>query len=316
MSIVEGITEEIKRIDVSEKRVAVQIPEGLKQYADTILNGLRQAGAREIFLFIDPNFGACDLKDREAKELGADILIHFGHNRFGRIMKTDIPVIYVPITLNIDTQKIIDILEGIEGKIALCTTVQYLPHLKKIKETLGDKIVFGRGSLATEVGQVLGCDPGACNVEADVNVILTDGIFHGILAKMQTGRKTYILTPAGELIDVEPYADRYIRQREMAKLLARKAKRVGVVITTKRGQMYADVAERLVEIIRRNGIDADILVCDYFFPEYVEGMPYDAYVFTGCPRVPIDDYTRFKKPILTIAEAMEVWANGPSSDMH
>ncbi len=299
---IEGIR---KRIEY--KKVAVQIPEGLKQHSAEILDELRALGATETFLFIDPNFGACDLKDREAKELGADILLHFGHNRFGRIKDTAIPVIYVPVTLELNIEHIIRALEKIKGKIALCTTVQYLSYLKRIKERLGDRVVLGRGSLATEAGQVLGCDPGACNVEADANVIITDGIFHGVLARMQTGRKTYILTPAGELIDVEPHVERYLRQRETAKLLAREAKRVGVVITTKRGQMYVDVAEKIAETIRKAGKDADILVCDYFYPEYVEGMPYDVYVFTGCPRVPIDDYTRFKKPVLTVSEAMEVW---------
>ncbi len=305
--MLQELKKSIEQIDVKGKRVAVQIPEGLKQYADLIIDALRDKGAKTIFLFIDPNFGACDLKDRETKDLRADILLHFGHNRFKRITETKVPVIYLPITLDLNVEKILDALERIEGKIALCTTVQYLPHLKRLKKALGDKIVIGRGVLATENGQVLGCDPGACNVEADVNVIITDGIFHGVLARMQTGRKTYILTPAGELIDVEPHVEQYLRQRETAKILARDAKRVGVVITTKRGQMYREVAEEVARRIRESGVDADLLVCDYFYPEYVEGMPYDAYVFTGCPRVPIDDYTRFKKPILTVAEAMEVW---------
>ncbi|NPA76543.1 MAG: diphthamide biosynthesis enzyme Dph2 [Candidatus Diapherotrites archaeon] len=305
--VIKHISEAINRINICGKRVAVQIPEGMKQYAAEVIDLLKTRGAQEVFLFIDPNFGACDLKDREAKELGANILLHFGHNRFGRITETEIPVIYIPITLDLNIEKILGVLEQIEGKIALCTTVQYLPYLKSLKKALGNKVAIGRGVLATEEGQVLGCDPGACNTDADVNVIITDGIFHGVLARMQTGRKTYILTPAGKLIDVEPHVERYLRQRETAKTLAREAKRVGVVITTKRGQMYRNVAEEVAKHIRESGAEADLLVCDYFYPEYVEGMPYDAYVFTGCPRVPIDDYTRFKKPILTVAEAMEVW---------
>ncbi len=292
---------------LQNKCVAVQIPEGMKQHATEIVEHLRNAGAAEVFLFIDPNFGACDLKDREARDLGAEVLIHFGHNRFGRITKTEVPVIYVPVTLELNVRRIVKVLGNIDGKIALCTTVQYLPYLKQIKDALGEKIVIGRGTLATEEGQVLGCDPGACSVDADVNVIITDGIFHGVLAQMQSGRKTFILTPAGTLIDVAPHVDRYVRQRETAKALARSARRVGVVITTKRGQSYPKIAEKIAERIRKEGVSADILVCDYFYPEYVEGMPYDAYVFTGCPRVPIDDYTRFSKPVLTVSEAMEIW---------
>jgi len=305
--MLQEIEKSVERLNVRGKKVAVQIPEGLKQYADKIVDNLMRVGAEEAYIFIDPNFGACDLKDEEAKKLGADILVHFGHNKFGRIQKTEVPVIYVPITLDLDVKKIVEALQQIQGTIALCTTVQYIPHIHKIKKALGEKIAMGKGTLATEKGQVLGCDPGACNVNADVNVIITDGIFHGVLAQMQTGRKTYVLTPAGKLIDVNPYVDKYVRQRETAKSLAKGARRVGVVITTKKGQMYQDVAEKLVQIIRNTGVAADLLVCDYFYPEYVEGMPYDAYVFTGCPRVPIDDYTRFKTPVLTVAEAMEVW---------
>ena len=60
-------------------------------------------------------------------------------------------------------------------------------------------------------------------------------------------------------------------------------------------------------VLREKGVRADILACDYFLQEYVKGMPYDAYVFTGCPRVAIDDYSRFDKPVITVAEALEVW---------
>lgn len=307
MGLEESVRRELQNVRVSRKRVAVQIPEGLKRYADVVVDALIEKGAREVILFVDPNYGACDVRDSEARRVGAEVLVHVGHNRFGRIKHTEIPVIYVPVTLDLDVRRVIEVLKGIPGKIALCSTVHYLPYLKKIRDALGDRVVVGMGALATEEGQVLGCDPAACSVEADVNVIVTDGVFHGILARMQTGRKTYILTPAGELIDVEPYAERYIRQRETAKLLASRARRVGVVITTKRGQMNTEVARELAELIEGRGVRADILACDYFFPEYVKGMPYDAYVFTGCPRVPVDDFTRFDKPVLTVAEALEVW---------
>ena len=301
----ESVRSELQDVEVAGKRVAVQLPEGLKQCANTVADVLKRKGAKEVFIFIDPAYGACDVKDFEAKELGADVLIHVGHNRFGNTA-TEIPVVYVPLTLSLDVEKIIKVLRSIPGKIALCTTVHYLPYLDRIKKKLGNKIVVGKSTFGDE-GQVLGCDPSACSVDADVNVVITDGVFHGIIARMWTGRKTYVLTPAGKLIDMEPHAEKYVRQREAAKAFAKTARRVGVVITMKKGQRNIKAAKQLAKILESNGLCADVLVCDYFFPEYVKGMPYDAYVFTGCPRVAIDDYARFEKPVLTVAEALEVW---------
>jgi len=291
MSTVERVMEELQQVDVSGKRVAVQIPEGLKQYAGIVIDVLRAGGAEEVILFIDPNYGACDIRDSEAKRVGAEVLIHLGHSSFGKIIH-EIPVIYVPITLDLDLQKIMGALREIKGRIALCSTVHYTKYIEKIRRALGDKIVVGKGTLAAIEGQVLGCDSGACSADADVNVVITDGIFHGILVKMQTGRKTFVLTPAGELIDVGPYVEDYLRQRETAKILAGRAKRVGVVIATKKGQINMVAARKIMGILGEKGVRADILACDYFLPEYVKGMPYDAYVFTGCPRVAISPLRR------------------------
>ncbi len=297
----------VRKGDVQGKVVALQLPEGLKHKMSLFVDQLKEMGAREVIAFVDPNYGACDVRDAEAKRLGADILVHVGHNRFGNVKKTDLPVIYAPLELPADVDAIEKSIREIEGKVALCATVHYLWVIRELKGRLADKVVVGRGSLATEEGQVLGCDPGACNVDSDAAAIITDGQFHTILAALGAKKPVYIIRPDGSVERIDTKMDSILRQREAAKAIAASARSVAIAISTKRGQMNVEVAKKLAELIRKRGLRADIIASDFLFPEYVEYLPHDILVFTGCPRVPIDDYTRFKKPILTVAEAVEVW---------
>ena len=301
------ISSYVKREDVQGKVVALQLPEGLKHRMNLFVDQLREMGAKEVITFVDPNYGACDVRDVEAWRLGADILIHVGHNRFGTVRKTYLPVIYAPLELPADVEAIEKSIREINGKIALCATVHYLWVIRELKERLKDKIIIGRGSLATEDGQVLGCDPGACNVDSDAAAIITDGQFHTILAALGAKKPVYIIRPDGNVERIDTKMDSIRRQREAAKAIAASAKSVAIAVSTKKGQTNVEVAKKLAELIRKRGLRADIIASDFLFPEYVEYLPHDVLVFTGCPRVPIDDYARFKKPILTVAEAVEVW---------
>ncbi len=297
----------VRAEDVRGRIVALQLPEGLKHRMDRFVDQLREMGAREVITFVDPNYGACDVRDREARWLGAEVLVHVGHNRFGTVRTTEIPVIYAPLELPADVDRIVNVIRKIPGRIALCATVHYLWVLRKVGEALGDKVVIGMGSFATEEGQVLGCDPGACNVPSDAAAIITDGQFHTVLAAMGADKPVYIIRPDGSYERIDTGLGKMARQREAAKAVARGAKSVAIAVSTKRGQQSVEVALRLAEIIRKGGVRVDIIASDFLYPEYVEYLPHDVIVFTGCPRVPIDDYTRFKKPILTVAEAVEVW---------
>jgi 2-(3-amino-3-carboxypropyl)histidine synthase len=62
------------------KIVGLQFPEGLKQQATEITRAIEDKTKAKTIIFVDPTYGACDLKERQAKKLGIDMLIHFGHS--------------------------------------------------------------------------------------------------------------------------------------------------------------------------------------------------------------------------------------------
>ena len=77
------------------KRIAIQLPSGLKRKAPEILAELQKIVGEEVELLVlgDTSYGACDLRDIEAEKIGADLMIHFGHASFG--VKEVLPTIYI-----------------------------------------------------------------------------------------------------------------------------------------------------------------------------------------------------------------------------
>jgi len=75
---------EIKRIVSEIKRtrsdlVGLQFPEGLKKHAVYVAEQIEDETGAKTVTFIDPVYGACDTKEKEAETLGLDLVIHFGH---------------------------------------------------------------------------------------------------------------------------------------------------------------------------------------------------------------------------------------------
>jgi len=74
------VIEEIKT--ANPKRVGLQFPEGLKEYAIEIASKIEEDTNVEIIIFTDPTYGACDIKLGIAEKLGLDMIIHYGHTEF------------------------------------------------------------------------------------------------------------------------------------------------------------------------------------------------------------------------------------------
>lgn len=70
-------------LESKAKRVGLQFPEGLKENAVAIAAELEEKTGAEVVIFSDPTYGACDLHKGQAERLGLDLLVHYGHTRFG-----------------------------------------------------------------------------------------------------------------------------------------------------------------------------------------------------------------------------------------
>ncbi|MFH0829838.1 MAG: diphthamide synthesis protein, partial [Candidatus Aenigmatarchaeota archaeon] len=72
-------------------RILLQVPEGLKNKATEIAARLEKAG-NEVIISAEPCYGACDIKTDEARKLGCQKIVHYGHTRF---CDSNFPVEYV-----------------------------------------------------------------------------------------------------------------------------------------------------------------------------------------------------------------------------
>ena len=71
------VVSEIKK--AKAKKVGLQFPEGLKTKAVEIAGEIENRTDARTYIFIDPVYGACDTKEKDAEMLGLDLVIHFGH---------------------------------------------------------------------------------------------------------------------------------------------------------------------------------------------------------------------------------------------
>lgn len=135
------------------RKVFVQAPEGLKTRLLDIGSAMESSGI-EAVLSCEPCYGACDLRDAEAKRLGCELLLHIGHAGMGA--KAQIPVIYEEYRMDAEPVKILqEQLNKLEPykSIGLLTTVQYIGSIEKAKrflESKGKKVVIGNSETPAE----------------------------------------------------------------------------------------------------------------------------------------------------------------------
>jgi len=274
------------------KKVLVQVPEGLKMKAINLAEDLRREGI-EAFLSADPCYGACDLRDVDAKRMGCDLLVHIGHNKFYIDFKTAVPVLYYPYEIKLDSQELekTDFSQIKENNIGLVSTVQHtssLDEIVNILEKSGKKAFIG--------GQILGCwSTNAQKIEKKVDAFLYigSGKFHP--EGMKTKKPIYTLdveTKKIEKIDFD-----LMEKRRFAKIYkAKDAKSFAILVSVKGGQKeLIGNAERIKKKLEAKDKKAYIVVMDEISENKLLGLKVDAYVNTACPRIAED---HFSKPML------------------
>ena len=294
--------------ELNARRVLIQTPEGLKREAQSLADFLEENGI-EAIISGDINYGACDPADREAKMLGCDALIHLGHSYMR--LKLEVPTIFVPAFAKVDVvpalEKNLEEIRKLGERIALVTTAQHIHQLERARgflEKEGFKVVVGRGdSRVSWPGQVLGCNFSAAKVDAEGVLFIGAGYFHPLGVALATRKPTLAVNPySGDVIWMDNEAERLIRRRWAQIAKAVDAKKFGVITSTKKGQLRLAEAKRVVELLREHGKYAKLIAMNHISYPALEGFDFDAYVVVACPRVPIDDYENWRKPVLTPPE--------------
>ena len=74
------------------------------------------------------------------------------------------------------------------------------------------------------------------------------------------------------------------------------------MVGTKVGQQRISLALRLKKLLEQKHYQALLVSLDEFYADYLLGLKVDAFVSTACPRIAVDDYLRYSRPILTPVE--------------
>jgi len=308
----ERVKQEILKLGA--KRVLIQLPEGLKPEAPRIAKAIEKLGVLPI-ISADPCYGACDLATADAENLGADLIIHYGHSKHAKYERFQTIYVEARATLNVPSavEKALPMLEKWR-KIGLATTVQHVQTLDEVREVLtrrGKIVVIGDRGHLSYPGQVIGCDySNAVSIAMDVDAFLFigGGQFHAIGVALSTSKPTVIADPydnTAALVDKE--AEKILKQRWAHVQEAKKAKIFAVLVGLKPGQKRLEEALQLKEKLEKEGKTTQLFALKEITPEALMEFPsVDAFVNTACPRISLDDAARFRKPILTINESSVV----------
>ena len=206
-------------------------------------------------------------------------------------------------------------------RLGLVGSIQHLHLLDEYRSRLEaagyDVVIPEGGERLTFPGQVLGCNYSGDDPTIGHYLFLGSGDFHPIGLVLHTGKPLAMLDPyTGEASELPlGRIDRILRQRFGLIMAAMDADRFGILIGEKPGQMRRSLALRMKRMLEKHGKRGYLMALEHVGPELIDFYPVDAFVNTACPRIAIDDSTRYAKPLLTPFE-LEValgeadWADG------
>ena len=301
-------------VKLGAKRVLIQLPEGLKSEAPRLAKIVEKVGALPI-ISADPCYGACDLATSEAESLGADLIVHYGHAKLLKYEK--VPTIYIEARATINVAEAVErALPLMENwhKIGLATTVQHVQTIDEAKEMLiraGKIVMVGDAGRLNYPGQVVGCNySNAKSIAGYVEgfLFIGGGRFHALGLAISTFKPTVVADPYEKrAYSIDEEAQKVQRQRWTSIQEAQKAKNFAVLVGLKPGQKRLEEALTIREKLEKAGKDAFLFAVREITPEVVMNFPtVDAYVNTACPRVSLDEPSKFQKPMLTLNEALVV----------
>lgn len=302
--------------ETNAKTVIVQIPEGLKDKTQFILDEL-STSAENIFMKMDPCYGACDLPLNDMKVLNADAVIHIGH----AVIHAHKNIFYVPCEYKMSEKElqknisklVVELEKRKVNSVSLIANTQYKNFLPQIKKELSKHKIdsyTGEGSrrIASE-GQVLGCNYTVVETiqpNVQVNVYFGDGYFHPQGLVFSTEKPVIVVNPLHGTVEEisEKNRDRFMRKRFGAIARASEAKKFGIIVTVKSGQRQFQKALEIKKAIEKHGKKAYLLEMDLVNESYMTGTGFDCLVNTACNRIVLDDADNWKTLIINPTECL------------
>ncbi|MEA1957169.1 MAG: diphthamide biosynthesis enzyme Dph2 [Euryarchaeota archaeon] len=291
------------------RRVGLQLPEGIKTVATDIATEISKETGAEVIISGSSCYGACDIDEKLMRNV--DMLFHFGHTetflqakKFVLREKVPKKVVFIELRSGVDVKPAVEkAVAEIKGDMAgLVATVQHVHALKEAEillARLGKKAIIGKSRLKYD-GQVLGCEFSSAAVPCDEILFVGSGSFHPAGLALYTGKRVIAADPFTMQIAVYE-ADELRKKRYLVIARALDAKSVAIIVGMKTGQFELSKAIELKRRTVEKGLNAYLITMDEIREDKLLGFKVDAFVNTACPRL-VEDFTHFKKPVLSIKE--------------
>jgi len=300
---------------IGARRIMLQIPDGLKP---EVFNIFGQFSTEfDVVISGEPFYGACDLGNF-SMEKNIDAVVQFGHSVMPNVVYP-VPVIFLEWKLSrkIDFSQVS--LEQIDSKgyrkIGLLCSIQYCDQMDSFVEMMKKKgytIFIGNvDRRMSRPGQVLGCNFSAAHsVSSNVDcfIVVSTGVFHSIGVQLSTDRETFLLDlNSMTLRSMKSEAETFLRKRYARIEKALDARKFCVAMNTKVGQRRDRLALLIQKKLTELGKESVMVTTDNVVPSDFVNMRCDAVIFTGCPRVSLDDQEKFPMPVLTPPEFLRLF---------
>ncbi|MCW6158352.1 MAG: diphthamide biosynthesis enzyme Dph2 [Thermoplasmatales archaeon] len=295
-----GVLKKIKEDDryKAAKSVAVQLPEGMKRGIGDITKEFKD---KELVFVGDPFWGACDIPQNG----NWDLLVQFGHSpipNLGSFSNVIFEEIQEELDFDIDGGKIPF------HSLILTSNVTYsnqLPRIKKKLEDSGVTVTLKKGdSRVFYPGQILGCNISTARGTEENVLFIGEGVFHplGIALGLSEKRVIAFNPKTGEYLDMEREKRKFLAQRYNAIDIASRAQKFGIIVSTKVGQTRYSLARVASKLLNEAGKVSFIITLDLVRDEELLNFPAEVYINTACPRVTVEDYGTFSRPVITFYE--------------
>lgn len=292
------------------KKVLVQLPEGVKQNAFELVDIFKNLNIETIFSG-ETAWGGCAIAVGEAKDVQADLIVHFGHAKF---IDVDFPVIYIPIRDELDLipilKKSLKALEKFK-KIGFSYSIQHMHDLPKILDFYKQnkkQVVLSKklGRVAYE-GHITGCQyQGLKAIQDEVECfVILGNQFHSMGAVLAVDKPVFLIDVYNdEVRSMQGLKEKILKQRAISIQKLKDAQNIGIITETKLGQKF-NSPKILLEKIKQRGKNVIVITMNEFSPDKLMNFySIDAFIELACPRIAIDDFAKYPKPLLTLNEAL------------
>lgn len=301
----ERIFEEISRRKPAS--VSLNGPEGMLPQVQRTATRITGKFGIPAFVIADTTWGSCDLNANGARTLRAGIHFNIGHTTsMGMIDGVVMVDAFDDVSFDSVAAKCARM---VRGRVALVTDSQHLNRLNEVREILekaGVEVVIGEGKGQLNDGQVFGCEfypATSIQDEVDSYIFLGQSNFHAAGIAMSTGKPTYVLDPYfNEVREVSEFAAKLKRKATLAIYKAAEAKRFGIIIGLKEGQLSKVTGLRFKRELESLGKEVELFALTDITNDRLRNLRgIDAFIQVACPRISTDN--RFDMPVLSTPQA-------------